>query len=466
MTKRKPKAPEVLKVPCMGINRIIVIKKFSDAGIKKVYKVLRSFIENCKGIVSITEYINILLDLVLTDDEKANLLKTKATAQPKDFDKICVELYRTIIDNYTPFRVDYVCSEFNGWIPESISQLLMQNMAIIDPQMPLAPDDKMNEKEFQKVIKKETAKPKPKVGDASFNSLEKIQALSTYLKSKIIGQDEAIETICNAIKLKSVGFTQIMTLFFIGPTGVGKSEVSKLLGDCYSGNFYQINCSDYSNGHEMNKLIGSPPGYIGHSDKCILFEKAEKSNKWVFLLDEIEKAHDKFFNWLLPLIETGTTYDNSGRLLDFSESIFIFTSNCGVKDLKDSSINFGGKAHTTISSKEELIKSVKKEFSPEFRNRVDEFVFFNPISEENAEKIASIHLSKFPIKKTPEILKYVCDNGFSVEYGARELIRFIKKNVAVPLADVILSGRLPVDDTYLYDCIVDDGKVKVVNISA
>ena len=458
MTKRKRKEPDIMKVPCFGVNRIIEIKKLNVSETKKVFKTLKKFVIDSNSIDGnvITDYVALVLSMLLSKNELDKVIKCVEGYSKAEETKLYAAIYATIVDNYPIFRIDYVCSELNGWLPGSLTDLmLIQN--ILPEEVPFADD-----KEFKKHVKKQTSKTAPqKTNDLS--TLKSIITLQNHLDSNVIGQKEAVEVICNALKLKSVGFTKLVSLFFIGPTGVGKSQVSKLLGEQYSGNFYQVNCSDYSNGHEMNKLIGSPPGYIGHSDKSILSEKAEKSKKWVFLFDEIEKAHDKFFNWLLPLIETGTTYDNCGKLLDFSDSIFIFTSNCGVKDLKESSISFSGKAHSTSSSKEELMKSIKKEFSPEFRNRIDEFVFFNPISRENAEKIVELHLKKFPIKRTPELVSFICQNGFSEEYGARELIRFIKKSVAIPLANVILDGKLPSDDTYTYDCTVSDGKVSIIN---
>lgn len=462
MTKKKPKALKVMRVPCIGLNRIIEIKKLTDKQINDVYSKLKAYISTptlSDDTRIITDYIKLVLVLVLTDDEHKRVDTFSLTATKKDNITLYAEMYKVIVDNYPVFRIDYVCSDLNGWMPGSLADMMLSNMQLI----PEDPKASATDAEFKKHVKKQSEKKEKKVDKYNFSTLKSINELKDFLTLNVIGQDEAIETICNALKLKSVGFSNTVTLFFIGPTGVGKSQVSKLLGEKYSGNFYQVNCSDYSNGHEMNKLIGSPPGYIGHSDKSPLSEKADKSNRWVFLLDEIEKAHDKFFNWLLPLIETGKTYDNCGRLLDFSESIFIFTSNCGVKDIKESSISFSGKSHSTNSTKEELTKSIKKEFSPEFRNRVDEFVFFNPITRSNAEKIVELHLAKFPIKRTPELIKYVCDNGFSEEYGARELIRFIKKNIAIPLADTILESKLPNDDTYSYDCTINQGKVCIIN---
>ena len=264
------------------------------------------------------------------------------------------------------------------------------------------------------------------------------------------------------MKLKVAGFAKVVNLFFIGKTGTGKTFCSKLLGEKFSGNFWVINCAEFANGHEVNRLLGAPPGYIGHSDKSLLKEKSEKSNKWVIVFDEIEKANPKFYNFLLALMETGKCSDNIGTSIDLSESIFIFTSNCGMKDLKTKSTGFHH-IRTKNADMEDLKASLEEEFSPEFRNRIDEFVFFNDLTKEDAKKIADLKLKELPVKRTPELVDYVVNNGFSEEFGARELNRFIKKKIALPLADVILDKKVPQDGTKLYEAIVDSGRIQIVN---
>ena len=141
------------------------------------------------------------------------------------------------------------------------------------------------------------------------------------------------------------------------------------IGNKYSGKFWKINCAEYAQQHEYAKLIGSPPGYVGHSERSLMAEKAEESNRWVILFDEIEKAHPKFYDFLLSVLDDGTATDNMGRVLDFSESIFIFTSNQGIKDLKlGKTVGFGNETVTVDKSKEEITQSVKSKFPAEFMN--------------------------------------------------------------------------------------------------
>ena len=155
--------------------------------------------------------------------------------------------------------------------------------------------------------------------------IEDVNLLHTRFKDNIVGQKEAITSVINGIKVNAAGLSKHTSFLFVGPTGVGKTQLSKILGKHYSGDFYKINCAEYASGHEYAKLIGSPPGYVGHSEKSLLGEKADISNRWVFIFDEIEKAHDKFYDFLLSLLDDGTCTDNLGNVLDFSESVFIFT---------------------------------------------------------------------------------------------------------------------------------------------
>ena len=255
---------------------------------------------------------------------------------------------------------------------------------------------------------------------------------------------------------------------FLGPTGVGKTQLAKLLGQSYSGNFYKINCAEYSGGHEYAKLIGSPPGYVGHSEKSVLGEKAEISNKWVFLFDEVEKAHPKFFDFLLSLLDDGTCTDNLGNTLDFTESIFVFTSNQGMDSIKyGKQLGFERKTNDMEvfqQSKEKIRESVKGKFSPEFLNRLDDIITFNALSVEDVEKIVRLQLNDLPIRRTKPLIKYIIKNGYSVEYGARNIARFIKNNVSVKIAEAILERKVPQNKKTLYDFKLKDDTLELVKL--
>jgi ATP-dependent Clp protease ATP-binding subunit ClpC len=226
----------------------------------------------------------------------------------------------------------------------------------------------------------------------------------------------------------------------------------------------KINCAEFASAHEYAKLIGAPPGYVGHGEKSMLAEKAEKSNRWVFLFDEIEKAHHKLFDFLLSLLDEGKVCDNLGKELDFSESIFLFTSNQGVSELRGGKkVGFSDETTTYEKSREQVKESVKKKFTPEFINRVDSFIYFNSLSPEDCMKIAKLSLKDIPIKKHKALLKYIVSRGYSEQYGARNIQRFVKNNVGVKVADMILQKRVPSKSGDMYTPKIVDNELTIVN---
>lgn len=451
MTNKKKKTDNY-KVPCEMLGRILSVRKLKDKDILFVEKKLKEIVNTAKpGNRSVVQYVKTVIQYTLSLPEQVEIGKLLGAFNldtPADLlavQNVLASVYNAIVDVYPSMRIEFICSDLNGFRND-----------ILDPQSIMDPD-------FEKLIAKETKKKvAPKKKEFEFTKLSHVEELKAFLSKNIIGQEEAVKVVCDAIKLKAVGFTKTVNLFFVGKTGRGKTELARLLGQKYSGNFWLVNCAEFSNGHEVNRLLGAPPGYIGHSDKSLMKEKSEKSNRWVIVFDEIEKAHEKFFNFLLALMETGQCYDNIGTKIDFSDSIFIFTSNCGLKDLKKDYTGFGNmKSHK--ADKEELTKALEKQFSPEFRNRVDEFVYFNDLNRDDAMKIAELRLRDYPVKKTKELVGYIVDNGFSDEFGAREVTRFIKKKIGLPLADIILDNKIPEDKTTNYDVIVNNGKVEVIN---
>ena len=226
----------------------------------------------------------------------------------------------------------------------------------------------------------------------------------------------------------------------------------------------KINCAEFASAHEYAKLIGAPPGYVGHGEKSMLADKAEKSNRWVFLFDEVEKAHHKLFDLLLSLLDEGKVCDNLGKELDFSESIFLFTSNQGVSNLRgDKRVGFGNEDVTYEESKEDVEKSIKNKFSPEFINRVDAFIYFNSLTPEDCIKIAKLSLKDIPIKRYKVLLNHIVKNGYSEQYGARNIQRFVKNNIGVKVADMILKKRLPKKEGDMYTPKIIDNELFIVD---
>ena len=309
--------------------------------------------------------------------------------------------------------------------------------------------------------------PPPGVAPESIqlSSIEELERLDNYLKDNIVGQRNAIQALMKSLKLMASGLAKHSSFLFVGPTGVGKTQLGRLVGGQFSGNFYKINCAEYAGAHEYSKLIGAPPGYIGHTESSLLGEKAEESNRWVFLFDEIEKAHHKLYDFLLSLLDEGTCTDNLGNTLDFSESIFIFTSNQGLGEIKRDSVGFD-RDKEVVSKKvtqEVINNSIKKHFSPEFLNRLDDIIFFDSLSRSEVKKITSLQLDELPIEKTDALVEFVVDGGYSDEYGARNIARFIKNNISDKVADAILGKLIPKKTGNLYTPRIVKGTVKIIN---
>jgi len=284
---------------------------------------------------------------------------------------------------------------------------------------------------------------KPSDSTGNYNMSE-LKSIRSKIENNLIGQEEAVEKMFNMFKLVNSGFESFGSAFFIGPTGVGKTHIGNLIAEHYMGGsdkILKINCSEYAGPHEYAKLIGSPPGYVGSNEPGILATKAEESSRWVILFDEIEKADSKLHNLLLGFLDDGYITDNKGNVLDFSNSIFLFTSNVGIhENVGIKSVGFDSKITTYDGAKEKVMDAFKQEFAPEFINRIDEIIFFNQLTVEDAENITKLNLRNLPIKITKKLVSHIVDNAYSPEYGARNIKRYIKQHVTLKLADKILNG--------------------------
>ena len=445
------KRVECYKIVCNSLNMVLHVKNHTNKESKAFYRIVRKKISDSTGPVSVDSYRDFLLKNLLLDYQDFNK-HVEASLDFKEEEFMVVEaVYNCIVELYPHLALEFICSDINSKVFISTNLPGMSEV-------------------FQKILEQHMEEGIPdatslsKKPELHLASLDEIIKLENYLKKNLIGQREAIQAVVNAMKLIASGLNKFHSFFFIGSTGVGKTELSKLLGKKYSGNFFKVNCAEYSGSHEYAKLIGSPPGYVGHTDKSLLAEKAEKSNRWIFLFDEVEKGHPKFHDFLLSLLDDGTVTDNMGRTLDFSESIFVFTSNQGVTDLKlGEQLGFSDKKVEYDECKDEILKSVKKQFNPEFFNRIDNFIFFNSLNKEDARKIASLALKGVPIKRTKSLLNFIVDNGFSPEYGARNIKRFIKNKVSLLVAEEILNKRVPIKTNGMYTPKIVGGELKIVN---
>jgi len=452
-----PRKTNSIKSFSAELNSIIHIKRLTERQQKILFNKLTKFIkQTASGEFDFVKYVQLVIgDSVTSEEKKTFISRMREAAQVKETVKdplleykLLGAYYSAIVEYFPDFRIEYVCYELNEVLPESF---ILESLV----------SDSKQDEEFRKKLEEKTKK-KSKKAEKPLSTLSAINNLEKFLKKNIIGQDDAIRAVRDAVKLKAADFSTHMNLFFIGKTGRGKTQLARKLGEKYSKNFWVINCGEFTNGHEVSRLLGSPPGYIGHSESSLIKEKADKSNRWTIVFDEIEKAHPKLYNILLSLLDTGTLTDNSGNEIDLTDSIFIMTSNCGLKDLKTSTVGFKS-GSSSKGEREEIMKSIETTFSPEFRGRVDEFVFFNDLGSDDVREIAKLALTKYPVKATPEIIDYIIEHGYSEEYGARDIQRVLKRLVGLPIADEILSNRHPDNGTGRYDAEVRENKLEIIN---
>ena len=284
----------------------------------------------------------------------------------------------------------------------------------------------------------------------SSSDVENLKDIETKLKTVIFGQDEAIKVLSNAIKLSRVGLRDenktIGSFLFTGPTGVGKTEISKQLSTILGVPLLRFDMSEYMERHAVSRLIGAPPGYVGSDQGGLLTDSVTKSPNSVILLDEIEKAHPDIFNILLQVMDAGILTDNNGRKADFRNCVLIMTTNVGAQLLSKRNIGFNEQ-----SNKSDAMESLKRLFSPEFRNRLDEIIEFNSLDIEVILSVADKFMTKLQaqldernieIVYKKDLLKWIAEKSYNKEMGARPMERFITDNIKKPLVDKILDKNL------------------------
>lgn len=439
------------KLVCETIDLILQVKVMTLAEEQELYSQIKDKIAATDKAFVFHEYKELISKKLIKDYEDI-IAEYSDGEDSESYQMLLNNMYQAIVVAYPPLALDFICTDLN-------TQKFMEVTNLDEPSQFLK---NLASNLKAKLVKETKKKHKSNSAVSPIKTKEGFNKLEKDIKVKIIGQDYAVDTVVKHLKLMAAGLSKFSALFFVGPTGVGKTELSKIIGERFSGNFFKINCAEYAGAHEYAKLIGSPPGYVGHTDKSILKEKSDISNKWVFLFDEIEKADGKFQDFLLSLLDDGTCTDNMGNTLDFSQSLFIFTSNQGVGEIKYDTIGFGKQEPTKKSIQSTILESIKKKFSPEFMNRIDDIVFFNSLNKQEVRKIVELKLKDYPIEITEDIVDYVIDNAYSYEYGARNVARYIKNNLATIVADTILESSQK-KKTTIYKLQVSDGKPKVLS---
>jgi ATP-dependent Clp protease ATP-binding subunit ClpC len=289
----------------------------------------------------------------------------------------------------------------------------------------------------------------------------KLMKMPDVLKEKIVGQDEAVIKVSEAIQRNRAGINNpsrpIASFLFLGFTGVGKTELSKALAEYIFNDpecLIKIDMSEYMEQHSVSRMIGSPPGYVGHDEGGQLTEKVRNKPNAVVLFDEIEKAHKDVLNVLLQVLDEGKLTDGLGRVINFKNTIVIMTSNLGTKELVDNK-PVGFTQNETVDNYNIIMKTLKKHFRPEFLNRVDEQVVFNKLTETDIHSIAKIHIDSFlkrvkkqgyNIEATENIINFIAKEGFSEEFGARPILRAITMYLQNPISkEILLKSIIPGD---------------------
>ena len=295
---------------------------------------------------------------------------------------------------------------------------------------------------------------------------EKLKNLEEALHKRVIGQDEAVKAVAKAIRRGRVGLKDpnrpIGSFMFLGPTGVGKTELSKALAESLFGNentLIRVDMSEFMEPHSVSKLIGSPPGYVGYDEGGQLTEKIRRKPYSVILFDEIEKAHPDVMNMLLQILDDGRLTDSQGRTVNFKNTVIIMTSNIGARLITDKkALGFvnnveseESKQKEYESTKKDVMSELKKEFKPEFINRIDEIIVFHKLGEEDIKKIISIMLdgvqkrlkeNNIDVEFDTTVNEYISKKGIDINYGARPLKRAIQSNIEDKIAEAILDGKI------------------------
>jgi len=427
------------------IRKVVFVKCLTTDEDTELFNKIATGISKKTKQFSIKSYQHKLLtELVVDYSELLSILT------PDEEPVVVSSLYNAVTQLYPHFKLEHVCLNLNllnhirARVSTLKSELDFDKLDLLEdePTAPIGVDSDME------------------IGRILATELEKTRK---FLKKKIIGQDQAIDVVMETLELHTANMADHSSLLFVGPTGVGKTELAKLLAQRYGNKFFKVDCGTLSDKHEKSSLTGSPPGYIGSNEKSLLYEKSKEGNRWVICFDEIEKTSDKMYDALMNLMDEGTIMDSQGHVCDFSKSIFIFTSNLGMKDIRrDKDIGFAQKNKTFDEQKYKITDAIEGHFKPEFINRIDDIIIFNSLTKENVREIAALELKNLPVTKNKAILDYIVDNGYSEKYGARNIKRFIRKNIAKKIAQTIISGKVP-DKAKYYKMDVIEGNTIITN---
>jgi ATP-dependent Clp protease ATP-binding subunit ClpB len=347
-----------------------------------------------------------------------------------------------------------------GRLPELLKQLEMEEERGRQEENMLVHEN-VSEEEIARIVSRWTGIPITKLTEGERN---KTLQLSAELHKRVVGQDEGVDKVADAILRSKAGIKDpkkpIGSFLFLGPTGVGKTELAKALAESLfdnEQNMVRIDMSEYMEKHSVARLIGAPPGYIGYEEGGQLTEAVRRKPYAVILFDEVEKAHPDVFNVLLQVLDDGRITDSQGRTVDFKNTIIILTSNIGSRYLLEGIDSYG---EITESCEEMVMNELRASFRPEFLNRLDEIVLFKPLTKENIDRIINLMLTdlnkrlidkEITVSLTERAKALIVERSYDPAYGARPLKRFLQKNVETLSARLIVSDQVKPEDTILID---------------
>ena len=443
-------------------DTILILKGIKD-GFEAFHKVKISN-EAIESAVTLSD--RYIMDRSLPDkaidliDEASSKAKVKYGEKPAEFKKLEQDLQTYEIEKKEALLADNFekAAEYRDKIKETRDKINeYQNKTISkDNYTEITADDICD------VISKWTGIPITKINESEKERLLKLEEI---LHKRVIGQDEAVIAVSKAIRRSRIGLKDanrpIGSFLFLGQTGVGKTELAKALSEAMFDNenlVIRLDMSEYMEKHSVSKLIGSPPGYVGYDEGGQLTEQVRRKPYSVVLFDEIEKAHPDVYNMLLQILDDGRLTDSQGRVINFKNTIIILTSNVGVSELNKTKFKLGFETDSENRQeydydkiKEVLLGALKRNFKPEFLNRIDTTVVFHPLTFENLAKISKIFITKLSkklsaqditLKVTESALKYLIEKGYNPEYGARPLRRLIEQEIEDRIAEEMLSNHI------------------------
>jgi ATP-dependent Clp protease ATP-binding subunit ClpB len=380
------------------------------------------------------------------EDEKSEIERSKKLKQEIE------EVKREIENAERRYDLNELAVLKHGKLPELEKELEEEKQKLTDRSARRLLKEEVTEDEIADIVSKWTGIPVSRLVE---NEREKLLNLENILHKRVVGQDEAVTAVSDAVLRARSGLKDpgkpIGSFIFMGPTGVGKTELAKALSEALfdsETNMVRIDMSEYQEKHTVSRLVGAPPGYVGYEEGGQLTEAVRRKPYSVILFDEIEKAHSEVFNILLQLLDDGRLTDSQGRTVDFKNTVVIMTSNMGSRYLLEG-INEAGEIEN--SAREAVMEEMKMHFKPEFLNRIDEIVMFKPLCREEIKKIISLLLGD--IKKrleernikldvSQEAMDFIADNTYTPAYGARPVKRYLQKHIETEVARALIKGDI------------------------